>query len=128
VAPLRPLSSMWNRKAHPSARARRRLVKSLRLLAGRRPPAGAATRRFELLLHERVDLVRSDLVKIAILLEHDPDPDPACVAAVRKLLTDGCESPLYNPDVHPSELLATVYYVRSRLAAPVQASPVIDDS
>ena len=29
-----------------------------------------------------------------------------------RLLTDGCESPLYNPDVHISELLATLHYLR----------------
>jgi hypothetical protein len=29
-----------------------------------------------------------------------------------KLLTDGCGSPLYNPDIHVSELWATLYYLR----------------
>lgn len=40
----------------------------------------------------------------------------ACLA-LHRLLTDGCASPLYNCEVHPSELRATLYYVRSRLGA-----------
>ena len=42
------------------------------------------------------------------------------MTALNPLLTDGCESPLYNPDVHPSELRATLYDVRSRLAAALR--------
>lgn len=98
-------------------RTRRRLVRSLRQLADRRPPRYAARRRFEVLLNERVALVRSDLLEIAALLEHERDPDPGCVVALHRLLTDGCASPLYNCEVHPSELRATLYYVRSRLGA-----------
>jgi hypothetical protein len=100
-----------------SSRARRRLVKSLKSLANRTPPRDAARRRFEVLLHERVALVRADLLEIAALLEQTPDPDPWCVVALHRLLTDGCESPLYNAEVHPSELRATIFYVRSRLTA-----------
>jgi hypothetical protein len=69
------------------------------------------------LLHDRLDPVRFDLLEIATLLEHAAEPDPACVTALNRLLTDGCESPLYNSEIHPSELRATLYYVRSRLAA-----------
>jgi hypothetical protein len=93
------------------------LLKSLRKLADRRPPRDAVRRRFEVLLLDRVAPVRSDLLEIAALLENVPEPDAECVAALHRLLTDGCESPLYNPDVHPSELRATLFYVRSRLAA-----------
>jgi hypothetical protein len=89
----------------------------LKRLANRRPPRDAARRRFEVLLHDRVALVRSDLLQIAAALEHEPQPDPGCVTELHRLLTDGCRSPLYNPDVHPSELRATVYYIRSRLTA-----------
>jgi hypothetical protein len=39
------------------------------------------------------------------------------LTTLHRLLTDGCESPLYNRDVHPSELRATIFYVRSRLIA-----------
>jgi hypothetical protein len=83
-----------------------------------RPGHDAARRRFEVLLHDRVAAVRTDLLEIAALLEHAVLPDPACVADLRRLVSDGCGSPLYNRDVHPSELRATLYYVRARLAAP----------
>lgn len=102
-------------------RTRRRLVRSLRRLATRTPPRHAACRRFEVLLHERVALVRADLLEIAALLEHQPDPHPGCVLALHRLLADGCASPLYNHDIHPSELKSTLYYVRSRLGAAPSA-------
>lgn len=100
-----------------SARTQRRLVRSLKSLANRRPPRDRAHRRFEVLLHDRVALVRSDLLEIATVLQHETQPDPGCVKELHRLLTDGCESPLYNPDVHSSELRATVFYLRSRLTA-----------
>jgi hypothetical protein len=109
-------------RAHPSARARRvsartrrRLVSSLRGAANHRPARDPARRRLEVLLGDRVQLVRSDLLEIAALLERAAEPDPECVRTLHRLLTDGCESPLYNPDVHPSELRATLYYVRAGL-------------
>ena len=111
-------------RAHPSAgarrvsaRARRRLVGSLRRAANHRPSRDPARRRFEVLLGDRLQLVRSDLMEIAALLECAPDPDPECVRTLHRLLTDGCESPLYNLDVHPSELRAALYYVRAGLTA-----------
>ena len=70
-----------------------------------------------MLLYDRVGPVRSDLLEIAALLERELQPDPDGVAALQRLLTDGCESPLYNADVHPSGLRATLHFVRSRLAA-----------
>ncbi len=70
-----------------------------------------------MLLPDRVGLVRADLLEIAELLEQSPDPDPRCVTELHRLLTDGCESALFNPDVHPSELRASLYYVHLRLTA-----------
>jgi hypothetical protein len=93
------------------------LVASLRSLANREPPRSGTRRRFEVLLHDRVALVRADLLEIAELLEQAPEPEPWCVTELRRLLTDGCESPLLNPAVHPSELRASVYYLHSRLTA-----------
>ncbi|MGZ6566735.1 MAG: hypothetical protein ACXVE9_04875 [Solirubrobacteraceae bacterium] len=69
----------------------------------------------ELLLYDRVAEVRTELIEIAAILERFDDPDPAAVALLHDLLADGCGSPLYNPDVHVSELRATLYYVRSAL-------------
>jgi hypothetical protein len=60
--------------------------------------------------------VRADLLEIAALLECTSAPDPGCVAVLHRLLTDGCASPLFNRDVHPSELRATLYYLRGLLA------------
>lgn len=106
-----------------SDRTRRRLVRALRGLATRKPPRDPARHRFEVLLHERVALVRGELLEIAALLEGERRPDPGCVVALDKLLTDGCASPLYNIDVHPSELRATLHYVRCRLGTSVDSVP-----
>ena len=67
------------------------------------------------MLLERLDSARADLLEIAALLEHANDPDPAACREVRRLLTDGCASPLYNPQCHPSELKAALHYVRRDL-------------
>jgi hypothetical protein len=67
------------------------------------------------LLPDRVAAVRADLLELADLLEHTDEPDPACVAELCRLLSDGCQSPLYNSDAHVSELKATLYYARSGL-------------
>ncbi len=104
-----------------TARTQRRLVGSLRRLADRESPRVAARRRFEVLLPDRVDSVRADLLEIAALLERASEPDPGCVTALHRLLTDGCESPLYNADLHPSELRATLHHVHSRLAPALPA-------
>jgi hypothetical protein len=99
-----------------SGRERRILVRWLRRTANRAPDRDPLRRRREVLLCDRVAAARTDLLEIATMLEHVHDPDPARVAALRDLLSDGCESPLYNTDVHLSELWATLYYVRSGLA------------
>lgn len=62
-------------------------------------------------------LVRSDLIELADLLERADDPDPECVATLRELLRNGCDSPLYNADLHISELRARLYFARRRLRA-----------
>jgi hypothetical protein len=96
-------------------RAQRRVVQGLRSVA-RRAGASARQRRFEVLLCERAALVRSELLEVAALLETAADPDPGLVAELHHLLTDGCGSPLYNRDVHVSELQATLHYARLNLS------------
>jgi hypothetical protein len=64
------------------------------------------------LLTDRVAAVRDELLEVALIVEHRDDLDPSRMAALHRLLTDGCESPLYNRDVHISELRATLYYLR----------------
>jgi hypothetical protein len=97
-----------------SAKRRLRLARGLRTVASR-TSEGARRGRFEVLLRDRAAAVRTDLLEIAAMLETTADPDPVCVTELHRLLTDGCESPLYNRDVHPSELQATLYYARARL-------------
>jgi hypothetical protein len=64
------------------------------------------------LLTDRIAAVRDELLELAVILEHGDDLHPSWVVAIHRLLTDGCESPLYNRDVHISELRATLYYLR----------------
>jgi len=98
-----------------SARKRRTLAHWLRRAAGHTIDHASIRRRFEVLLPDRVAAVRTDLVEIADLLDNTAEPDPVCVAELSRLLRDGCQSPLYNSDLHVSELRATLYYARSAL-------------
>jgi hypothetical protein len=98
-----------------SGRKRRALVAWLRRVAAHTIDRDPIRRRFEVLLPDRVAGVRADLLELADLLETTHAPDPACVADLYRLLSDGCGSPLYNADVHISELRATLYYARSVL-------------
>jgi hypothetical protein len=66
-------------------------------------------------MHYRAAAVRADLLEIAAALERTPTPDPACIATLHKLLSNGCNSPLYNPRIPMSELHATLDDVRSEL-------------
>jgi hypothetical protein len=96
-------------------RDQRALARWLRRTANRTPPPRSLTRTPEPLLHHRVAAVRSNLLEIAAILERGRSPDPTRVAAVRDLLANGCDSPLYNPDIHISELHATLDYIQSCL-------------
>ena len=98
-----------------SARNRRILAKWLRRTANRTHHPRPLTRTPEPLLQYRVSAVRTDLLEIAATLEHTQRPDPARVTALRDLLANGCDSPLYNADIHISELYATLDYIRSGL-------------
>ncbi len=70
-----------------------------------------------------MNAVRTELLELAQLIEQAlDDVDPDCLNEVRRLLTDGCGSPLYNKDIHPSELLATLYFLRSRLRDASQSA------
>jgi hypothetical protein len=98
-----------------SARNRRILAQWLRRTANRTTEPHPFVRRREALLHYRAAAVRTSLLEIATLLEHAHNPDPARIAALHDLLANGCDSPLYNPEIHPSELKATLAYIRSGL-------------
>jgi hypothetical protein len=97
------------------ARNRHALVDSLRIVA--RKGAGIGVRRHELLLVDRAAAVRTTVLRIAALLDQSPAPDPEACAELSELMRNGCTSPLYNRDVHISELHATLDFVAGRLAA-----------
>ncbi len=102
-----------------AARKRRVLVRSLRRTAkGAKEPNPIARRR-QPLLHYRAAAVRSELLEIAAVLERTHDPGPGSIAALHELLTNGCDSPLFNPELHVSELRATLYGVRMGLLTQV---------
>jgi len=100
------------------------LARWLRRTANRTSETDPLRRRREVLLCDRVAVVRADLLALADLLERTEDPDPGSVTALRALLRNGCDSPLYNADVHMSELRAALYYLRVGLGdATVVAGP-----
>jgi hypothetical protein len=109
-------------RAKPSGRRARAIVAQLRRVARSHPDRDPLRRRAVLYQHDRVDAVRTELLELAALIEQARDIDPACLAEVRRLLTSGCESPLYNPDIHPSEMLAALYFLRSRLSERPESS------
>ncbi len=104
-------------RSRGAVRAQRRVVDGLRSVA-RQAGSEARQPRFGVLLGERAALVRGELLEVAALLEAAADPDPGVVAELYRLLTDGCSSPLYNRDVHISELQAALYYARLHLSPP----------
>jgi hypothetical protein len=103
-------------------RARRSLVRRLRRLAAARPQRDPVRRHYVCLLQDRIPDARGDLLELAALIERAPVVDPGSIAELRVLLTSGCESPLYNPDVHVSELHASLYFLRARLQGAVDSS------
>jgi hypothetical protein len=98
-----------------SPRNRRKIARWLRRTARHDRELHPFARRRETLLHYRVAAVETDLLEIAAMLERATAPDPASVAALCTLLADGCDSPLYNAEIHISELIATLHYVRAGL-------------
>jgi hypothetical protein len=102
-----------------STRKRRLITRWLRRTARHTQPTSPLARRRATLRHYRVAAVRVELLEIAALVETARDPDPACIAELHELLANGCDSPLYNADIHISELHATLHHIRASLAAPV---------
>lgn len=98
-----------------SAHSRRVLAKWLRRTANCTRPRHRLARTPEPLLHYRAAAVRADLLELAAMLEHTLNVDPDRIATLQDLLANGCDSPLYNPDIHISELHATLHYLRAGL-------------
>ena len=97
-------------------RQRLRLVGMLRSVA-RRGNLRGRPRRYEVLLCERAASVRPQLLEVAATLERLPDPEPDTLEAVRSLLTDGCTSPLCNPDVPAQQLHEALGRIGAALSA-----------
>jgi hypothetical protein len=98
-------------------RRRRVIVQWLRRTADRTEEPDPIARRRQPLLHYRVAAVRTELLETAAALERAQNPAPASVETLRELLANACDSPLYNPDIHVSELHATLHHVRAGLGA-----------
>jgi hypothetical protein len=109
--------SMSRGRGEPSRRLQRRqarVVRGLRSVARRSRTSGRA-QRSEVLLCGRAASVRRLLLEVAALLQTVAVPTPEILGPLERLLRDGCHSPLYNPDVHQSELDATLYHARAAL-------------
>jgi hypothetical protein len=100
------------RKRLQSARSRRALAAGLRRTAEPIQPC----RRLDPcpVLVDRVAAVRAQLLELASDLEQTQTPDPACVAVLHELLTNG-SSPLYNPNVPADDLRAILARARAGL-------------
>jgi hypothetical protein len=98
-----------------SARNRRVLAERLLRTAYLAVDRDSVRRRHDVLLHYRAAVVRTELLELAAALERSRAPDPDCIAALQALLATGADSPLYNRNIHVSELLATLDYVHSGL-------------
>jgi hypothetical protein len=103
-----------------SARYRRVLAKWRRRTANHAIDPDPIRRRHDVLLHYRAAAVRTDLLEIAALLERAHNPDPAGIEALRALLANDTDSPLYNTNTPFSELEATLDFVRSGLETDPQ--------
>jgi hypothetical protein len=102
---------------------RRVIVHWLRRTASRTEEPHPITRRRQPLLHYRAAVVQTELLEIAAALERAQNPAPAAVATLHELLANGCDSPLYNADIHVSELHATLHYIRVALGDDDARSP-----
>ena len=115
TASSRGIREWWRQRR--AEHRRRVIVHWLRRTANRAEEPHPIARRRQPLLHYRAAAVRTELLEIAAALERAQNPDPAAVATLRELLANGCDSPLYNPDIHVSELHATLHHVRAGLGA-----------
>jgi hypothetical protein len=98
------------RRRLQSVRTRRALAIGLRRTADPiQPPC-----RFDPcpVLPDRAAAVRDQLLELANALEQTPTPDPACVALIRELLTNGT-GPLYNPNLPAGNVQTTLTRARA---------------
>ena len=113
--PRRTRGTRW------SERRRTRVVGGLRRVA-RRSRVSPRAQRSEVLLCDRAEAIRTELLELAAVLQATSDPPPEVIAALHELLTDGCGSPLYNADVPSGQLSARLE--RARVAV-LQCEPQV---
>jgi hypothetical protein len=102
--------------ATSAARRRRTRVADGLYSVARHAAPRARRRRHELLLISRAAAARTALLEVAALVRCSTDPSPECMAELHTLLTSGCDSPLYNPDVPAQQLVAILDRARATLA------------
>ena len=102
------------RRRLQSERTRRALAAGLRRTASPIQPS----RRFDPcpVLADRAAAMAGQLLELANALEETGTPDPASVALIRELLTDGT-SPLYNPNLPATDLQTTLTRARAGITA-----------
>lgn len=103
------------RKRLTSNRSRQALADGLRRAADPKQPP----HRFDYcpVLRGRVAVVRTEMLQLAQALQETPAADPASVALIRELLTNGF-SPLYNPNLSTDELSATLTRALAGMGRP----------
>jgi hypothetical protein len=102
----RPIPAVSRGVSAPGPVRRRnasRAIQGLRSVA-RHCTVAPRAQRFEVLLCDRACAVRTDLLRVAALVEFAVEPDAATIRTLRWLLTDGCASPLYNRAVPADRL------------------------
>ena len=119
----RQLSAERKRKRLVGARSRRRHARWLRGIANCASDQSAIRRHNEVLLRYRAAAARTDLLELATMLERAHEPDPACMAALHELLSDGRDSALFNPNIPVEELHTTIEHVRAGLKPPRDHAP-----
>lgn len=108
---------MWrNLFSDASRRDATLVIKGLRSVA-RHCTVSAKAKRCEVLLRDRAYAVRGDLLRVSALVDIAAEPDPGTVATLRRLLTDGCTSPLYNPAIPAERLHQVLHDAITALAA-----------
>jgi hypothetical protein len=105
------------RRRLQSARTRRALAAGLRRTADPNQPPSRLDP--SPVLVDRIQTVRAELLALADALEQTRTPDPASVAQLRELLTNGT-SPLYNPNLPADDLHTTLAHARAGITNPAQ--------
>ena len=116
VLPAFPRQPLRVRRARQDERRRKAVANGLLAVARRSGPRASVRSRGVLLVH-RAAAVRPHLLELSALLRATPAPDRNTIARLHALLTDGCASPLYNPDVPAERLSAEITQARFELMA-----------